>query len=93
MRKIEMARKMFNSEITGEVEISYYITADETEEAGPIGLVEMYGVGISMGSEYSEVRSITSKSDRIENLAALLADNLVTPISLADVITDQLAAG
>lgn len=90
MRKFEYKKGNISLPEYGTREFSYYITIDETEDTGPAGLVELYGVGVSLGEEDSNIPAITTDADKIINLIELLSENFVTPIGLGDVVNDLL---
>ena len=63
----------------------YYIIVDELD-AG-----ESYGIRIEeRGGRQAAVRQITCSASRIEELAGLVLRGSVTPITLADVVSDWL---
>jgi len=67
----------------------YYITVDEYC-AGQFAC-ESYGICIEeQGGSRATVRGITSSIPRIDELSRLLVRNAVTPVTLADVISDWL---
>ena len=76
--------------------IRYYILAEEAESAGSL-LCENYGVRIVSsgdGEHQSEsLRQITVCLNRISRLVQMLAEHLVTPTELRDVVEDWVAAG
>lgn len=50
-----------------------------------------YGVAVlDRGGERAAVRDVTSLRERAEEVLALLARNLVTPVTLRDVVEDLL---
>lgn len=68
----------------------YYVTVDETEVNGVF--CGNYGIRVEeQGGEAAAVRGITCSASRIDELAELILRNKVTPITLGDVIADQLA--
>ncbi len=70
-------------------ELVYSILIDEVRYEG-CTVCEVYGAGIRNRStgETETVRNITSDFDRALDIISLLARNLVTPVTLADVISD-----
>lgn len=67
----------------------YYITVDETDTG--YASWESYGIRIEeRGGLQATVRAITTSLARIEELGRLLVRNAVTPVTLADVISDWL---
>ncbi len=92
MRKIEITCRYAAA---GSKEVSrfmYYVTADELSDAAGEIEVEAYGVGVSTEAEESNARALTMSHKKAERLAERLADGLVTPISLRDIIDDIIAA-
>ena len=67
----------------------YYILVDEMEAGGLV--CESYGVKVvGAGGEDAEVRHVTVRVERIDALMELLTRNVVTPVTLRDVVEDWL---
>ena len=94
MRHMEIDRKTirFPKE---ERTIAYYITADVLSDPVTETARTLYGVGVTIleSSETEVVSSILFAKEDVLNLARLLADNLVTPVTVSDIIVDWLSAG
>ena len=67
----------------------YYITIGEMDVGKYI--CESYGIRVAeQGGEEAAVDNITASIDRIDELCELLIRNEVTPVTLADVVSDWL---
>ena len=67
----------------------YYITVDEID-IGPFAC-ESYGICIEeQGGTRALLRGVTVSMPRIDELSRLLIRNAVTPVTLADVVSDWL---
>ena len=93
MRKLEVCRKVLNYGSDAQRTLVYYILVDILGEEEDGSELENYGVSILIDeiSEEASIRAITMSQVKISRLADLLASNLVTPVSLEEVICDWLS--
>ncbi len=83
MRKI----KLFEEK--AQMELAYYLLVEEVENHH--FFCENYGVAVEgKDGSYEEIRGISPRKERIEELLALLFRNQVSPIALGDVVADWL---
>lgn len=67
----------------------YYVLVDEMDVGGLC--CESYGVKVTAeDGEEAQVRNITVRPDRIDELVDLLRRNAVPPVALRDVVEDWL---
>ena len=97
MWELLAAERIVETEIGQPCQIRYYILAEEAESAGNV-LCETYGVRIVTERDGKVVqseslRNITLYLSKINRLIGVLADCLVTPAALQDVVEDWVAAG
>lgn len=75
--------------------VQYYILAEEAEAAGAM-LCESYGIRVAVSGAHraqsESVRHITMRASVIDRLVHKMAEYLVTPAALRDVIEDWMAA-
>lgn len=92
MRKVEVCRKFTDLGCKEQRTLSYFITVDTVADNISESPLEYFGVSVSIDeiSEEASVRGITFSYSRIHHLTDILATNLVTPISLPDVVSDWL---
>ncbi len=90
MVRQEISRKEFGMGKAGMETLIYFLVSKRVSIPDAGNDMLLYGVGISAERSREEaiVNEVTSDRKRAENLAFLLADNLVTPVSLWDVIYD-----
>jgi hypothetical protein len=72
----------------------YYVTVDDfTDDVSGIQL-ESYGVGITFdkGGDTAYIQHVTFSLTEIMKLSDLLAEHLVTPATIGDVVEDWLCA-
>ena len=74
-----------------EQRFAYYILVDQMEVSGGFAC-ESYGVKVAAlnGGETVSLPNITVSISRIDELMGLLIRNLVTPVTLRDVVEDWL---
>lgn len=97
MWELLAAERTVETEINRPCQIRYYILVEEAEAAGHL-LCETYGVRVVTARNGEEVQSesmrhITFCLSKIDRLVGVLADCLVTPAALQDVVEDWVAAG
>lgn len=70
--------------------LGYYLLVDEVGSGG--FFCESYGVRVALleSGETAQVRHITTSRSRIEELLERLCRNLVTPVTLHDVVEDMV---
>jgi hypothetical protein len=75
--------------------IAYYITADVFSDPATETARTLYGIGVTIleSGETELVSSILFAKEDVLRLARLLADNLVTPVTVCDIVVDWLSAG
>ena len=92
MRKFETCRK--TAEIAGGAKITliYSITVDKLTCLSGDAELEDYGACIHVpeSGETACIRRITPTGSKILSLANLLAKNIVTPVTLHDVVMDWI---
>lgn len=75
--------------------VQYYILSEEAEADGAM-LCESYGIRIAVSganrTQSESVRHITMRASVIDQLVHKMAEYLVTPAALRDVIEDWMAA-
>jgi len=79
--------------------VEYSILTNAMELEGR--LIEAYGIEVTkkqrkdgvLLSETKSIKNISISEDEIRNLARLLAENYVTPITVKDVVEDFVAEG
>lgn len=94
MRQMEICRKGFCPGEAQEQTLVFYVTIDDlTDDAAGI-LLESYGVGVTIieSGETSVISNVTFSRSRILELVNKLADHLVTPVTVSDVVDDWLCA-
>lgn len=90
MRELYVATCKGAEEDGDEHSFDYYVLIDQMEVNGGFAC-ESYGAKIaSSNGAHADVPHITTSISRIDELMTLLTKNLVTPISLNDVIADWL---
>ncbi|HEX2938622.1 MAG TPA: DUF6514 family protein [Ruminiclostridium sp.] len=88
--------KSFSDQSNRELKVDYYVTngkcrSDGADEVSTYGLkLDLYVNGKI--SDTVEVDDISISKEEVINLAIKFANNLVTPVSLKDVIEDCVAA-
>lgn len=92
MRHMEVYRK---SAILSPEETStlvYYVVVNDLKDFSKNLTYEMYGVGITIieTGETELVSDVTFSKTDILSLLKLLSDNLVTPVTVHDVVSDWL---
>ncbi len=97
MWELLAAERTVETEINQPCQIRYYILVEEAEAAGNL-LCETYGVRIATARDGKEthsesMRQLTFCLSKIDRLIGVLADCLVTPAALQDVVEDWVAAG
>lgn len=89
INKIEVMTRTMEDESGKLRSFSYYLLVEEIETQG--FFCENYGVAVQeKQGDISQICAITSNRERIETLISLLARNMVSPTTLADVVTDWL---
>jgi hypothetical protein len=74
--------------------IIYFVTIDELTDAASGVELETYGVGITIcqRNETVYIPNVTFSKTAVLKLSELLAENLVTPATIGDVVEDWLCA-
>lgn len=95
MRHMEICRKRTRLDTREECTLVYYVTVDELTDPFAGLELESYGVGISIceNGETGLVPHVTFSKAGVLSLADLLAENLVTPVTVRDIVEDWLDAG
>jgi hypothetical protein len=94
MRKTEICRKNTTLEDGRELTLIYYMTIDELTDIMTGQEFENYGVCVCLfeSGEEETIRSVTFSARGIQALLDLLSTNLVTPVTVCDVVNDWLGA-
>lgn len=94
MRQMEICRKILYLGETREQTLTYYITIDDLTDNATGILLESYGVGVTIieSGETSVISNVTFSRTRILELVNKLANHLVTPVSVSDIVDDWLCA-
>lgn len=92
MRKIIICEKKMRTDSGETLTLVYSITVDALLETPPGAELESYGTSICIheSGEECSLRHITTASSEIFSLTELLSANLVTPLTLPDVVYDWL---
>lgn len=93
MRELLFASKSVQAEEGKAHQFDYYIVVEDILREREL-FCENYGVKIASapdGENCMEVLNITLSFQRIQELAKLLSENIVTPVSLPDVLEDWLS--
>jgi hypothetical protein len=94
MRQMEICKKQLQYGENATCTLVYYVTINDlTDETTGIEL-EAYGVGITNQErgETAVVPNVTFSKTAILELAALLSEHLVTPVTIGEVVEDWLCA-
>ncbi|NLA85983.1 MAG: hypothetical protein GX847_01615 [Clostridiales bacterium] len=72
----------------------YFVTIDDLTDTTAGIILESYGVGVTIceSGESSVISNVTFSGTGILELINLLADHLVTPVTVCDIIDDWLCA-
>jgi hypothetical protein len=94
MRKLEICKKKSQLGENNCCTIIYYVIIDELSNSTSGTELETYGVGITIceSGESATIPNVTFNVTEILKLSELLANNLVTPATVYDVIEDWLCA-
>lgn len=94
MRKTEICRKTAALDDGRELTLIYYMTIDELTDIMTGQEFENYGVCVCLfeSGEEETIRSVTFNAKGIQALLDLLSSNLVTPVTVGDVVYDWLCA-
>lgn len=91
MRELYIDQREKEGEDGQRYRFDYYILVDQMEMSGGFAC-ESYGVKIAAPDrgDAAELPNITVSISRIDELMELLTHNVVTPVSLRDVVEDWL---
>lgn len=94
MRQMEIYRKSSKLYEEKESTIVYYVTIDELNDNTAGIVLETYGVGVTIceSGESAVIPNVTFSKSGIFSLIDLLANYLVTPVTVCDVVNDWLGA-
>ncbi len=96
MWELFVEERDLENEIGQAYRIQYYILVEEAEAAGSV-CCESYGIRIVVsgsGETQSEsLRNVTLRAAIIDKLVHKMADHLVTPTTLRDIVEDWMAVG
>jgi hypothetical protein len=94
MRKTEICRRTATLEDGRELTLIYYMTIDEFTDIMTGQEYENYGVCVCLfeSGEEEMIRSVTFSARGIQALLDLLSSNLVTPVTVCDVVNDWLGS-
>ncbi len=92
-RKMLMYSRTFRDRQGVRQELQYYLLTDEVMFG--LNTLEIYGARICMTDpkgrrEEKTIRAITPFGPRITSMLGVMADGLVTPTTMAEVVTDLL---
>lgn len=95
MRQMEICRKGINLGAEEEKTLIYYVTINDLNDDATGIVLESYGVGVTIveSGETAVISNVTLSNTRILELIHVLADHLVTPVTVADIVDDWLCAG
>lgn len=89
MKKIKLLEEMVQDEMGKNRQFEYYLLIEEIDMMGLF--CEYYGVAVEeKNGDLVEIRGITMKQERIEELITLLSFHKVSPITLGEVVEDWL---
>ncbi|MCI8619271.1 MAG: hypothetical protein HFG44_04275 [Oscillospiraceae bacterium] len=94
-REMLMHERFYHDEVPNHFCIQYILLTDEVSFAG--NTLEIYGVKIKLFQngdfiEQKALRGVTPFGTRITAMLNLMADSLVTPVGMADVVTNLLGS-
>lgn len=92
MRQMEICKKDLCLGEAREQTLTYYVTINDLTDDTTGILLESYGVGVTINEsgESSVIPNVTFSRTRILELVNKLADHLVTPVSISDIVDDWL---
>lgn len=87
MRELPITTRTVRTEENRQLTLQYAIIVEEMQDG-----LEHYGIKITeeSSSDSASVSDLTMSAPKIYDLAALLANNTVTPAGLMDVVADWL---
>ncbi len=94
MRHMEICRKNIDLGEKKENTLVYFVTIDDLTNTAAGIILESYGVGITIceSGESAVISNLTVRGTDILELVNLLADHLVTPVTVCDIVDDWLCA-
>ena len=94
MRHMVICRKRTRLDAKSDCTLVYYVTVNDLTEPLSGMELESFGVGITIyeNGETGIVPNVTFSKTGVLSLADLLAFNLVTPVTVRDIVEDWLCA-
>lgn len=92
-KEMLMYERFYHDEVPNHFCVQYILLTDEVSFGG--NTLEIYGIKIKLFQdgafiEQKALRGITPFGTRITAMLNLMADSLVTPVGMADVVTDLM---